>query len=225
MPWRTAVAAVAACLSLSVARASTQYGVLIDAGSTGSRLHVFSWPSRNTQTLPVPLTRPVTQKGWSKKKEGGAGPRGGRMHGLRGRFLGVDIDSQGWAPTHRAWRTSPPIWTISSTLQSALWAKRSTWTPCPSTSWPPRACESSPLRTATRACASPLQHAAAAQASDLTNAGPPSPACVPPQNFDQGAGGAARQPLLLLRRTGPRDRGGGGGCVRLGYGQLLDQPA
>lgn len=46
------------CTSM-IASADTQHALLIDAGSSGSRLHLFSWPARNFDTLPPPLSVPI----------------------------------------------------------------------------------------------------------------------------------------------------------------------
>lgn len=45
----------------------TEYGVIIDAGSSGSRAYVYSWPDRKYKSLPPSISIPVTQEKWATK--------------------------------------------------------------------------------------------------------------------------------------------------------------
>ncbi len=53
------VAALAFVALVGGAWAAKSFGVVIDAGSTGSRIHVFSWPKREGEALPKDITVPI----------------------------------------------------------------------------------------------------------------------------------------------------------------------
>lgn len=53
------------------ADANADFGLLIDAGSTGSRLHVYEWPRRVFSTIPPPISHPVTSERWTKRRSPG----------------------------------------------------------------------------------------------------------------------------------------------------------
>lgn len=50
---------------------STQFGIMIDAGSSGSRAHLFRWKSRRFGRLPPPLSFPITNVSWTEKLKPG----------------------------------------------------------------------------------------------------------------------------------------------------------
>ena len=48
-----------------------QYGIQMDAGSSGTRLYVYKWKNRIFETLPPTLTQVMTQESWSQKLKPG----------------------------------------------------------------------------------------------------------------------------------------------------------
>lgn len=44
---------------------------MIDAGSTGSRMHVYQWEPRMFKTLPPPVSYPTTKLEWTNRMEPG----------------------------------------------------------------------------------------------------------------------------------------------------------
>ena len=70
---------------------ATTFGILIDAGSTGSRVHIYQWEKRDFNTLPPPLSLPLTSERWTERIKPGLSD------------YNDDAD--------RAARTSVPAWT------------------------------------------------------------------------------------------------------------------
>lgn len=50
---------------------TTHRGLVIDAGSGGSRLHIFNWEPRIFSTLPPPITYPNTDEKWTARMSPG----------------------------------------------------------------------------------------------------------------------------------------------------------
>lgn len=48
-----------------------QYGIQMDAGSSGTRLYVYKWNARIFKELPPSLTQVMTEESWSKKQNPG----------------------------------------------------------------------------------------------------------------------------------------------------------
>ncbi len=69
---------------------ATTFGILIDAGSTGSRVHIYQWEKRDFNSLPPPLSLPLTSERWTERIKPG--------------LSDYDDDAE------RAARTSVPAW-------------------------------------------------------------------------------------------------------------------
>ena len=48
-----------------------QHGIIIDAGSGGSRLHIYEWAGRKFTTIPPPLSFPMTSSIWTDRMKPG----------------------------------------------------------------------------------------------------------------------------------------------------------
>ena len=57
--------------SPKVTAAGYQYGIQMDAGSSGTRLYVYKWNERIFHQLPPSLTQVMTEESWSKKQKPG----------------------------------------------------------------------------------------------------------------------------------------------------------
>ena len=79
---------------------ATTFGILIDAGSTGSRVHIYQWEKRDFNTLPPPLSLPLTSERWTERIKPG--------------LSDYNDDAE------RAARTSVPAWTSKITPSSWL---------------------------------------------------------------------------------------------------------
>ena len=63
-----------------VTNAADSYGLVIDAGSSGSRIWCFRWSGRNFETLPIPVTTPIQVVGFSSKTTPGVSTAQGRTN-------------------------------------------------------------------------------------------------------------------------------------------------
>lgn len=79
------LAALASAPAGPAPTAPYDYGIVLDAGSTHTRLAIYSWPRRtNTSTSPVTEAPPITQHKWYCDVSPGATARRARAsHGLR----------------------------------------------------------------------------------------------------------------------------------------------
>ena len=73
-----AVSAAALLCIASALEPGRDYALMIDAGSTGSRIRLFSWAERVFTTLPPPLSVPIQQEDFLYKVTPGIGTDAGR---------------------------------------------------------------------------------------------------------------------------------------------------
>ncbi|CAM9835334.1 unnamed protein product [Ectocarpus sp. 4 AP-2014] len=55
----------------SLLDSTVAHGMIIDAGSSGSRMHVYQWEPRMFTTLPPPISIPGSTNQWTHRMEPG----------------------------------------------------------------------------------------------------------------------------------------------------------